>query len=147
MKKGIFVTFTFAFALLLVATGCKRPYKKYDNMEVLENSYSGDMIITSTGTDPAADFTGKGDSGTYSFVWDNPKEKAHLNYDITTNSGSVQFIIRDARGDEVLNKTLTSAGPDTYSGVSDKGKKGKWLITVIMKDFNGDGSFSINPGD
>ncbi len=137
----------FMVALMTSIMSCKRPYKKYDNMEVIENTYSGQMVITSTGNDPAGDFTGNGDSGTYSFVWENPKETAQLNYDITTTSGSVQIILEDARGDEVLNKTITAGDPDTFSGVSEPGKKGNWLVTIILTDFNGDGSFSISPGD
>ncbi len=141
-----YLVFTLTLGLLLIYS-CKRPYKKYDNMEVIENTFTGNVMITSTGSDPAGDFTGNGDSGTYAFVWENTKKTAQLNYDITTSSGSVQFILLDARGDEVLNKTITAGGNDTFSGVSEPGKKGKWLVKMILTNFKGDGSFSISPGD
>ena len=131
----------------LLFTSCKRPYKKYENMDVIENTYTGKIEITSTGTDPAGDFTGNGDSGTYAFVWENDKKTAQLNYDITTKSGSVQFILLDARGDEVLNHTITVGDDDTFSGVSEPGKRGKWLVKIVLNNFHGDGSFSISPGD
>ncbi|HCQ30251.1 MAG TPA: hypothetical protein DIU39_08200 [Flavobacteriales bacterium] len=136
-----------AITIALFSTSCKKKYAKYDNMEVVENTYTGNVLITSTGSDPGADFTGVGNSGKYSFVWDNPKKRAELNYDITTPSGSVQFIINDAKGKEVLNVTRSAGGDDTFSGVSDEGKKGKWLITIIFTNFDGDGSFSISPID
>ena len=132
-------------AILTTFTSCKKEYAKYDNMEVVENSYTGNVTIVSTGQDPGGDFTGNGDSGEYSFVWDNPNKKAELNFDITTNTGSVQFIINDAKGNEVLNVTRSAGGNDTFSGVSDEGKKGKWLIKIIFTNFNGDGSFSVSP--
>ncbi|RMG77131.1 MAG: hypothetical protein D6707_11525, partial [Bacteroidetes bacterium] len=109
--------------------------------------YTGTVSIGSTGNDPRGDFTGSFDSGTYSFVWDNPKKRAELNYDITTSSGSVQFIINDAKGNKVLDVTRAAGSDDTFSGVTEEGKKGKWLIKIIFTQFNGDGSFSISPGE
>lgn len=139
----------FGAAILVLSLGftsCKK-YRKYDNMEVLENTYSGNMLITSVGSDPAGDFTGTGDSGIYSFVWDNSSKTAQLNYDITTNSGSVRFVLKDASGDVVLDQTRSAGGNDTYAGVSSEGKRGKWLVEVTLTNFNGDGSFSISPGN
>lgn len=135
-----------SLAMIFIAgmTSCKK-YRKYDNMEVVENTYSGSVLIGSTGTNPGGDFTGNGDSGTYSFVWDNSSNKAELNFDITTNSGSVQFILNDAKGKEVLNETRSAGGGDTFSGVSEEGKSGKWLVEIILTDFDGDGSFSLTP--
>jgi hypothetical protein len=142
-------TFIFASAAFILAIGftsCQK-YRKYDNMEVYDNTFSGEIMITSVGTDPAGDFTGTGDSGTYAFVWDNSSKTAQLNYDITTNSGSVRFVLKDAKGDVVLDQTRAAEGDDTFAGVSEEGKKGKWLVEMTLTDFNGDGSFSINPGN
>lgn len=127
-------------------TSCKK-YKKYDNGEVVENTFTGNVNVGSTGADPGGDFTGNGDSGTYSFVWDNSSKKANVNCDITSSSGSVQMIINDAKGNEVLNETLTAgSGVDSFSKVTEEGKSGKWLVTITLTDFNGDGSYSLSPG-
>jgi len=118
-----------------------------DNLNVLENTYTGDIDVTSRGQDPGADFEGEGDSGTYSFEWCNPQELASLDFDITTSrGGSVRIILEDDEGNVVLDKTRPK-GDDSFSGVSDPGVKGRWIVTVILKDVNGDGSYSMHPGD
>lgn len=143
LKAGAIVLIALFLATSL--SSCKK-YRKYDNMEVIENTYTGTISIGSGGADPGGDFEGSGDSGTYSFVWDNPNKRAEVNFDVTTSSGSVQIILNDAKDKEKFNQTLTSSGADTYSGASEEGKKGKWLVTIILTNFNGDGSFSISPG-
>lgn len=134
-----------ALFLATAITSCKK-YRKYDNMEVVENTYSGTVSIGSTGADPGGDFEGGGDSGTYSFVWKNTSKIANVNFDVTTSSGSVTMVINDAKGNEVLRQTRPSGGNDSFSGVTEEGKKGKWLVEIIFSNFDGDGSFSISPG-
>lgn len=150
MKNGkTFRLLTLSLAVLgvLAFTSCQK-YKKYNNMEVIDNTFTGNVDIGSTGADPGGDFTGNGDSGEYSFAWNNSKKKANANFDITSNSGSVQMIIYDARGKEVLNATRTGgSGEDSYSGVTEEGKSGTWKISLILTNFNGDGSFSVSPGN
>lgn len=134
-------------SFLLTITSCQKEYAKYDNMEVVENTFTGNVQITSSGQDPAGDFTGNnGNSGTYSFAWENSKKKASANFNIT--GGTVQMIIKDAKGDEVLNETRSSSGNDTFAGVSTEGKPGTWLVTLIINftQNGGDGSFSVHPG-
>ncbi len=144
MKNSIFL---FLVSMLFFLSACeKTEFGKYDNNEVVENTYTGNVLVTSGGTDPAADFTGNGDSGTYSFAWVNPQSRASANFDITTPTGSVQIIMQDAEGTEVLNATRSAGGNDSFSGVSDSGISGTWLVTFIFTDFNGDGSYSIHPG-
>jgi hypothetical protein len=136
-----------SLAMIFIAgmTSCKK-YRKYDNMEVIENSYTGNVIIGSTGAHPGGDFQGNGDSGEYSFAWENNNGKANANFDIT-GSGTVQLIIYDAKGKEVLNGSRTGGqGEDSFSGVSEEGKKGKWKVSLIFTNFNGSGSFSVSPG-
>lgn len=145
MKRAKVLFMLSVFALLMVGTISCKKYRKYDNMEVVENTYPGTITVTSVGNDPAGDFTGNGDSGTYSFVWDNPNEKAQVNFDITTNSGSVEFHIMDAKGNEVLHEVRSAGGNDTFAGMTEEGKKGKWLIEIKLSNFDGDGSFSISP--
>ena len=132
------------FGLILLSsitfTSCNKEYADYNNMEVVENSFTGKY--------PAGDFTGEEKSGTYSFAWENNKKKAAVNFDITTSgNGTVQMIINDAKGDEVLNQTRPTEDNDTYAGVSEEGKKGTWLVTIKLTNLNGDGSFSIHPAE
>lgn len=140
--KGI----AFVVVLTIGLVSCGK-YRKYDNNEVITNTYTGAVSVGSTGADPGGDFTGNGDSGEYSFAWDNSSKKANVNFDITSSSGSVQMIIYDKKGNEVLNKTLTAgAGEDSYSGVTSEGKSGTWKVSLILSGFNGDGSYSLSPG-
>ena len=121
--------------------------KEYEDREIITNTYTGNIDITSVGQDPAGDFTGTGDSGTFSFAWKNPQRRASANFDITTNTGSVQMIVKDNAGTVVLDRTLTAGGVDSYSGVSDAGEEGIWIVELILTDFNGDGSYSLHPGN
>jgi hypothetical protein len=151
-NKMKYVIKFFAFTILILGlttmTSCKKEYAKYDNMEVVENSFDGNLEITSVGQDPAGDFWGNNKNGTYSFAWNNPKKKASANFDVTTSGGgTVQMIIKDAKGNEVLNETRPQGGNDTFSGVSEEGKEGMWLVTLIFTNLSGDGSFSIHPGN
>ncbi|MBL4862819.1 MAG: hypothetical protein JKY09_07380 [Crocinitomicaceae bacterium] len=147
-KRNILKMVTMSLILvgMTALTSCKK-YKKFDNKEVIENTFTGNIDVTSGGEDPAGDFTGNGDSGEYSFAWVNSSKKASVNFDITTNTGSVQMILLDAKGNEVLNETRSAGGNDSYSGVSEEGKAGTWKVTIILTDFNGDGSYSIHPGN
>lgn len=137
------------FSVLLCAsivTSCGK-YNKYDDGEVIENTYSGNVSVTSSGSDPAADFEGSGNSGTYSFAWKNSAKSASLNFDITSPTGYVQIILNDKKGKEMLNQILYGGSSvDTYAGVSESGKKGTWKVTVILSNFSGDGSYSLHPG-
>ena len=146
MKKSIKVlTTVFLLSGFITMTSCKKEYAEFDNLEVVENSYTGSIEVTSNGQDPAGDFIGDEDSGTYSFAWENSDKKAALNFDVTTaEGGSVQIIINDARGNEVLNKTRPDGNNDTFAGVSKEGRKGTWLVTIKLINFTGDGSYSIN---
>ncbi|MCH7974821.1 MAG: hypothetical protein IH949_13240, partial [Bacteroidetes bacterium] len=73
---------------------------------VVENTYSGSVGVTSSGQDPAGDFEGSGDSGTYSFAFDNPKTKVDARFDITTPTGSVRMVIEDKKGKIFLNTNV-----------------------------------------
>lgn len=145
MKKTRKVlTVLLAIGFILGMSSCKK-YRKYEDGEVVESTFTGNVMVTSTGSNPAGDFTGEGDSGTYSFIWDNSSSRAELNYDITTSSGSVTFVLKDAKGDQVLTQSRTAEGEDTFSGESIEGKSGKWLVEITLTNFNGDGSYSLLP--
>lgn len=145
MKKAnqlLAVNVLFMCLLTLVLLGsCKKL-----EPGVIENNYSGAVLVTSSGSNPAGDFTGDGDSGSYSFAFDNPKTKVQVNFDITTPTGSVRIVIEDKKGKTVLDQTLSGgSGTDTFSGLSSEGKKGVWKVTLTLTNFDGDGSYSINP--
>lgn len=148
MKKTIKLGMAaLVFTGMIVGTASCKKYRKYDDNEVVENTFTGNIDVTSTGSDPAGDFTGSNKSGKYSFAWENSSKTASANFDITSNTGSVQMILNDARGKERLNKTLTAGGNDTFAGLSEEGSKGKWLVTLVFTNFNGDGSYSLNSGN
>lgn len=151
MSQKSFYFSVFLSLLAILFLGCEEVLdcssNTYENLEVLENTYTGRIDVTSRGADPGADFYGNGDSGTYSFAWKNSLATADVNFDITTPTGSVQMIINDCQGVEVLNKTRSAGGNDTFSGVTDRGSAGTWQVTLILTDFNGDGSYSLSPGD
>ena len=145
MKTRNLLSMLAVMVVAVAMTSCGK-YRKYDNNEVIENTYSGAVTIESTGADPGGDFNGNGDSGEYSFAWDNTNGKANANFDIS-GTGSVQMVIYDAKGKEVLNATRTGGqGEDSFSGVSEEGKKGTWKVSLIYTNFNGSGSFSVSPG-
>jgi hypothetical protein len=131
-----------------VMTSCEK-YKKFTDGEIIDNSFTGTISDTSNGGDPDGDFSGAGDSGSYSFAWVNTGAFAKLKFDISsTASGSVQMILNDKKGKEVLNKTLTGgSGADSYEGTSAEGKggAGTWKATIIFSNFTGDGSYEIDP--
>jgi hypothetical protein len=138
------------FLGLTVMTSCKK-YKNFTDGEVIDNSFTGTITDTSNAGDPDGDFAGTGDSGTYSFAWVNSGIKAKLKFDISTPStGSVQMILNDKKGKEVLNQTLIGgSGVDSYEGISQEGKggAGTWKATIIFKNFTGDGSYEIDPAN
>lgn len=139
--------FALLLSILISSASCSKEYADYKNKEVVEDTYTGN--VESEGkVDPDGDFTGNGDSGTYSFAWENSKKTADVNFDVTTSAGgSVQMIINDAKGKEILNETRPVDGNDTFSGVTAEGKEGTWLVQLIFTDFNGDGSYSLSPGN
>ena len=140
------VALLFGAAILIGTVSCKK-YNKYDDKEVLEDSYPGTIELEGN-KEARGDFEGSGDTGTFSFVWENTSEKATVNFDVsTTEGGSCQIILNDAKGNEVFNKTRPQDGNDTFSGISEEGKKGNWLVTINLTDFNGDGTYDITSKD
>jgi hypothetical protein len=134
-------------AAVIAIVGLNSCSDEYEDREIITNTYTGNIDVTSVGLDPAGDFTGNGDSGTFSFAWRNPQTRASANFDITSNTGSVQMIVKDNAGTVVLDRTLTAGGNDSYSGVSDAGEEGIWIVQMKLTDFNGDGSYSLHPGN
>lgn len=96
-----------------------------------------------------ASFTGNGGSASRVFTWNNNLSRADYNADITaTSEGSFQMIVEDAEGVEVLNRTIQGGTePDSIDGVTQSGTSGIWTVTIVVTNFNGDGSFSMSEGD
>ena len=116
--------------------------KSHVNLEVLENSYSGSITISSALGNLDGDFTGNDDSGTYYFVWCNPSAGAVLNLDVTAGSGSVQFLQKDARGTMVFTETIVAGGGEVFTKITENGKKGKWLVKIIFSNFDGNDDYA-----
>lgn len=99
--------------------------------------------------DVDGDFTGDGGTITKTFDWQNALSTADYNADITTTAdGSFKFVVKDADGTVVLDKSLSGAiEPDSFSGVTSSGTAGLWSVTITLTSFNGDGSFSLSEGN
>jgi hypothetical protein len=133
--KLLFITL-----LTLSITSCEK-YREFDQLEVVNNSFSGTISVSESAGDLDGSFIGMNDSGAYGFIWDNPTKGAILNTDVFVDGGSVQFILEDSRGNEVLN-VLTSGESNVFSI---EGKKGKWKVRIVFFEFEGDGTFDLNP--
>jgi hypothetical protein len=136
IRLTLFILSVFFFA------SCEE-YSDYDNLETIENSFTGSVSITDTAGDIDGSYSGTNDSGTYTFIWDNPTKGAVLNVDaVPGNSGAIRFVLKDSRGNESLNETLNSGESNTFSV---DGKKGKWKVKIVFTQFEGEGSIDLNP--
>ena len=136
MKSRIFLSIAiFSFVLFTASCGKEELFAT--------------VSIQETGSDLGGDVTGDGGSTQRSYTWNNSLNTVDYNMDITASlSGSFNLRIDDADGNNVLNQTLVAGkGEDTKSGVSSTGAAGDWTITVTLTNFNGDGSFSVSPGN
>jgi len=128
-------------------TSCKK-YKKYDNAEVIKNTYTGTMSADND-SDPDGDFIGDDNSGIYSFAWTNSKEKAKVKLSLNGGStGTVKITLNEAKGKKVFENSLTGTSSDvSFENISDAGKVGVWKVTVEFTNFKGDGSYEIDPAN
>ncbi len=99
--------------------------------------------------DVDASFTGNGGSTTRMFSWNNNLRTADYNADVTlTAEGTFQIIVEDSEGMVVLDRTIQGgAEPDSMDGVTQSGASGIWTVTIVVTNFNGDGSFSLSEGN
>ena len=115
-----------------------------------DDNLSANIIINEgPDGDIGGDFTGNGGSTSETFEYQNGLATADYNADITASAGGIfQVIVKDADGTVVLDKSLNgNMEPDSFSGVTSSGTAGTWSVTIILTDFNGDGSFSLSEGD
>jgi hypothetical protein len=99
--------------------------------------------------DIGGDFTGSGGDGSRTINWTNNLPTADYNADITaTSNGTFQMVVRDSNGAIVLDRSLSgNTEPDSIDGVTNSGEPGNWTVTIILNDFNGDGSYSLSAGN
>ncbi len=96
-----------------------------------------------------ASFTGNGGTTTRMFSWNNNLITADYNADVTlATEGSFRMIVEDSEGVIVLDRTIQGgAEPDSISGVTEAGVSGIWTVTIEVRNFDGDGSFSLSEGN
>ena len=137
MKANLF----FLSILILIVISCEK-YSEFDHLEVVDYSFTGSILVNESAGDIDGDFSGMSDSGSYTFIWDNPAKGAVLNVNNSSSGGTIQFVLKDSRGNKILNETLTAGVSNAFS---EEGKKGKWKVKIIFSDFEGDGTFDLNP--
>lgn len=138
MNKGLLLLTLLA---VMSFVSCEK-YREFDNLEERKTSFTGVISVTESVGDLDGIYSGSGDSGTYSFVWDNPAKGAVLSVENLTGSGTIQFILKDSKGDEVMNEGLNANESNAFAK---EGKKGKWLVEIIFTDYSGEGTFDLNP--
>ena len=81
-------------------------------------------------------------------MWQNNLSRADYNDDITaTPSGVFNIVVRDADNNIVLDRTLNGATEtDSIDSVTLCDTSGIWSVSIILTNFNGDGSFSVIKG-
>lgn len=126
----------FLIANLLIVTACKEDLMASVSFNEVGDTLGGDVI-------------GDGGSTTRTYTWNNSLPTADYNMDITASSGgSFNLNITDPTGKVVLNQTLVvGQGDDSKSGVTSSGATGEWTVTITLTNFDGDGSFSLSPGN
>lgn len=114
-----------------------------------EEELTASVSVNEVGGTFGGDVTGDGGSVIKSYSWNNTLQTADVNMDITASKGgSFTLTITDPGGVEVMNETLIyGQGEDSRSGVTTSGEPGDWTVTITLVNFNGDGSFSLTPGD
>lgn len=111
----------------------------------IQNTFDGTMNVKGI-TSPSGEFLGNNSNGIYSFEWANTRSFANADLDLTVSKGSVELTIIDSEKIEVFRTQLTAKGLDSFSGVTNKGTAGQWQIVLSFRDFNGEGSFSVERG-
>jgi len=131
------------FSGIMMCLGSCKKFSEYDNLDVIEATYTGDIVVTAPSDGIESQYSGTGDSGSYCFIWRNRSREAVL--DMTASgSGTIRYEFEDARGNIVLNETV-NAGDNTVISVETlEGPKGNWFIKVFFTEFSGEGTFELN---
>lgn len=136
------ILFTF---ITIGLSSCQKPYAKYSNLTVVLNSYTGSVDEISGSSNIEGEFSGNIDSGIYCFAWENSSSNPSINFSVNSGStGKVELSLNDAKGKEVLSEQISGAESLDFTGLTNKGKKGTWLVTFTFTDFSGSSSFTLN---
>lgn len=139
MKTLVNILILFICCSLL--SSCEKPYEKFENLEIIQNTYTGNIELTSDWM-----FTGNNDSGVYSFVFENQNKRCEALLNSTTQTGEVRVIFNDANGDIVLNEVISSESlVSELTGLSNKGEEGSWLVTLNFTNYTGTGALFVSP--
>ena len=92
----------------------------------------------------SGDVRGDGGSATKTWPFENSNTTAGWDMAMDASSGTFQFILKDADGTTVVERTLTAGtGPQEADGTSSSGTAGTWTATITLTNFNGSGDYSF----
>lgn len=117
--------------IMTILTSCEKD-EIYATINVLEpQNKSGDV-------------RGNGGSTTKTWSFENSNTTVGWDMSIDAKSGSFLFVIKDADGTTVLDKTLTAGqNAQDASGTTSSGTAGTWTVTATLTSFNGSGDYSF----
>ncbi|MBD3636873.1 MAG: hypothetical protein HUJ25_05970 [Crocinitomicaceae bacterium] len=123
--------------------------QKYDDGEVIKNTYTGGIFVNTVSEHPEGEFIGDFDTGEYIFAWDNKEKRAEAQLQLEdATSGSVQMIIRDKQNRVMLDETLLSTdGPSSFNLITGSGTPGVWEVSLVLISYSGEGSYAVEPED
>ncbi|WP_420593330.1 hypothetical protein [Robiginitalea biformata] len=147
--------FAFLLSALVLFISCSKDDDSFARVSVNGTQLTAspsDFTVGDTSDfngDVDASFTGNGGTTIRMFSWNNNLSTADYNADVTLAvEGSFRIIVEDADGMPVLDRTIQGGSePDSISGVTESGASGIWTVTIEVKNFNGDGSFSLSEGN
>lgn len=139
-----FFTLTLAALLFISLQSCSKIYSEYDNLEVIEDTFVGDISADEQNDNVDVAFTTTGTSGSYCFIWTNTEKNVLCNLNLT-GTGAVEIEIDDARGNIVHKETLSTENGSEFQFLSDKGPKGNWFIKMFFEDYSGEGEMTASP--
>ena len=95
--------------------------------------------------------TSNGGSGSRTSTWNNTTTKAEYDISVNISEGTFRFIIKDAAGKVVFDKTYTpnfgtGVGVTYDTGCTQPGTPGEWSITVEVNNFSGTATYSLFEG-
>ncbi|WP_157831436.1 hypothetical protein [Confluentibacter flavum] len=116
-------------------------------MAILASCEKDDIFATINILEPqnkSGDVRGNGGTTTKTWSFENSNTTAGWDMSIDAQSGSFQFVIKDAAGTTVLDRTLTAGqNAQDASGTSSAGTAGTWTVTATLTNFNGSGDYSF----
>ncbi len=147
--------FVLLFPVLVLFSSCSKDDDSFARVSVNGTQLTASPSDFTVGDrsdfngDIDASFTGNGGTTTRMFSWNNNLTTADYNADVTlATEGSFRIIVEDSEGMVVLDQTIQGGSePDTIGGVTEAGTPGIWTVTIEVRNFNGDGSFSLSEGN